>query len=151
MSWNSSDANVVFIYNCLPNLPTITLTSLFIYNVSTKHGIRTNTSHVVCVKYVAIQRRVCIHLQCVLKSVDIKHRVCIDYYLTAVHWTKWNRYVRTNAKTTVLGGSLRDKVICKVTTALIARITGPTLGSSGADRTQVGPVLAAWTLLSGVL
>ena len=83
-----------------------------------------------------------------LKSVDIKHRVCIDYYLTAVHFTKWNRYVRTYAKTTVLGGSLPDRVICKVTTALIARITGPTRGPSGADGTQVGPVLAAWTLLS---
>ena len=28
---------------------------------------------------------------------------------------------------------------------------GPTWGPSGADRTQVGPMLAPWTLLSGVL
>ena len=28
---------------------------------------------------------------------------------------------------------------------------GPTWGLSGADRTQVGPMLAPWTLLSGVL
>ena len=28
---------------------------------------------------------------------------------------------------------------------------GPTWGPSGADRTQVGPVLAPWTLLSGIL
>ena len=28
---------------------------------------------------------------------------------------------------------------------------GPTLGPSGADRTQVGPMLAPWTLLSGTL
>ena len=34
---------------------------------------------------------------------------------------------------------------------LIARFMGPTLGPSGADRTQVGPMLAPWTLLSGSL
>ena len=33
--------------------------------------------------------------------------------------------------------------------ALIARFMGPTWGPSGADRTQVGPMLAPWTLLSG--
>ena len=32
---------------------------------------------------------------------------------------------------------------------LIARFMGPTWGPSGADRTQVGPMLAPWTLLSG--
>ena len=31
---------------------------------------------------------------------------------------------------------------------LIARFLGPTWGPSGADRTQVGPMLAPWTLLS---
>ena len=35
-------------------------------------------------------------------------------------------------------------------TALIARFMGPTWGPSGADRTQVGPMLAPWTLLSWV-
>ena len=34
-------------------------------------------------------------------------------------------------------------------TAQIARFMGPTWGLSGADRTQVGPMLAPWTLLSG--
>ena len=34
--------------------------------------------------------------------------------------------------------------------ALIASFMGPTWGPSGADRTQVGPMLAPWTLLSGV-
>ena len=33
---------------------------------------------------------------------------------------------------------------------LIARFMGPTWGPSGADRTQVGPMLAPWTLLSGI-
>ena len=32
-----------------------------------------------------------------------------------------------------------------------ARFMGPTWGPSGADRTQVGPMLAPWTLLSGCL
>ena len=34
-------------------------------------------------------------------------------------------------------------------TPLIARFMGPTWGPSGADRTQVGPVLAPWSLRSG--
>ena len=32
---------------------------------------------------------------------------------------------------------------------LIAKFIGPTWGPSGADRTQVGPMLAPWTVLSG--
>ena len=32
---------------------------------------------------------------------------------------------------------------------LIAKFMGPTWGPSGVDRTQVGPMLAPWTLLSG--
>ena len=35
--------------------------------------------------------------------------------------------------------------------SLIARIMGLTWGPSGADRTQVGPTFAPWTLLSGML
>ena len=34
--------------------------------------------------------------------------------------------------------------------SLIARFMGPSWGLSGADRTQVGPMLAPWNLLSGV-
>ena len=34
-------------------------------------------------------------------------------------------------------------------TSLIARFMGPTWGPTGADRTQVGHMLAPWTLLSG--
>ena len=39
----------------------------------------------------------------------------------------------------------------KFHTSLIAMFMGPTWGSPGADRTQVGPMLAQWTLLSGML
>ena len=35
-------------------------------------------------------------------------------------------------------------------TFLIARYMGPTWGPSGASRFQVGPMLAPWTLLSGI-
>ena len=35
-------------------------------------------------------------------------------------------------------------------TSLIARFMGPTWGPSGANGTQVGPVLAPWTLISGI-
>ena len=34
---------------------------------------------------------------------------------------------------------------------LIARFMGPTWGPSGAERTQAGPMLGPWTLLSGKL
>ena len=34
--------------------------------------------------------------------------------------------------------------------SVIARFKGPIWGPPGADRTQVGPMLAAWTLLSGM-
>ena len=34
--------------------------------------------------------------------------------------------------------------------SLIASFMGPTWGPSGADRTQLGPMLAPWTLLSGM-
>ena len=35
--------------------------------------------------------------------------------------------------------------------SLIARFMGPTWGPAGADRTQVGPMLATWTMLSGLV
>ena len=41
--------------------------------------------------------------------------------------------------------------IDKYNIALVARFIGPTWGPSGADRTQVGPMLAPWTLLSGCI
>ena len=35
--------------------------------------------------------------------------------------------------------------------SLVTRFMGPAWGPSGADRTQVGPMLAPWTLLSGMV
>ena len=39
----------------------------------------------------------------------------------------------------------------RIETTLIAKFIGPAWGPSVADRTQVGPILAPWTLLSGYL
>ena len=41
-------------------------------------------------------------------------------------------------------------VQCSTIQSLITRFMGPTRGPPGADRTQVGPMLATSTLLSGV-
>ena len=38
-----------------------------------------------------------------------------------------------------------------MTSSLIAKFMGPTWGPSGADRTQVGPMLAPWILLTGLV
>ena len=52
-------------------------------------------------------------------------------------------------------GTMRDLslAICSplaAATTLIARFMWPTWGPSAADRTQMGPMLVPWTLLSGV-
>ena len=46
---------------------------------------------------------------------------------------------------------MKNHVNSFITRTLIARFMGPTWGPSGADRTQLGPMLAPWTLLSGNL
>ena len=48
------------------------------------------------------------------------------------------------------GSNDRDRHIFEVILFPIARFMGPIWGPSGADRTQVGPRLAPWTLLSGI-
>ena len=40
--------------------------------------------------------------------------------------------------------------ISRLLISLIARFMGPIWGPPGADRTQVGPILATWTFLSGM-
>ena len=44
----------------------------------------------------------------------------------------------------------RSKNIFQVLIYPDSRFMGPTWGLSGADRTQMGPMLASWTLLSGI-
>ena len=47
-------------------------------------------------------------------------------------------------------GTVITPYVKKVIDTLIARFMGPTWGPSGADGTQVGPMLVPWTLLSGI-
>ena len=55
------------------------------------------------------------------------------------------------------GNESKNSINCKLRTKsfvkgpLIARFIGPTWGPSGTDRTQMGPMLAPWTLLSGTM
>ena len=53
-------------------------------------------------------------------------------------------FVRTVSMT-----SAKWMLYCPVRHTLISRFMGPTWGPSGADRTQLGPMLAPWNLLSG--
>ena len=58
---------------------------------------------------------------------------------------------RSHPLTSHLIHSRANKATCYGCKAsLIARFMGPTWGPSGADRTQVGPMMVPWTLLSGI-
>ena len=50
---------------------------------------------------------------------------------------------------TILYRGMVSNVMTAILSSPIARLMGPTWGPSGGDRTQVGPMLAPWTLLSG--
>ena len=52
---------------------------------------------------------------------------------------------------TCRSSSAADMQMFHDSTTLIARLMGPTWGPSGADRSQVGPRLVPWTLLSGYI
>ena len=60
-----------------------------------------------------------------------------------VHWDWWFKWAATVMAPLSNGRQTRHSC------TQIARFMGPTWGPSGADRTQVGPVLTPWTLLSG--
>ena len=64
---------------------------------------------------------------------DSKMSCWVDWY-TVLIWWLWDSQGMSHGRQLA---------------AQIARFMGPTWGSHGVDRTQVGPVLAPWTLLSG--
>ena len=70
-------------------------------------------------------------------------------YNITIHW--WRHYEQngtvTNRTVCIWVGSWDAVVLLP---SLIARFMGPTWGPPGADRTQVGPMMATWTLLSGL-
>ena len=92
----------------------------------------------------------------------ISHNVnpfCISYEALCAWNISWSEYLAWVVfQLMLLHGtpnlsSLRLDAHFNMTTiwivTLIARFMGPTWGPSGADRIQVGPMLAPWTLLSG--
>ena len=69
-----------------------------------------------------------------------------------VQYIPWNMhtvFVLCCYVLSILKHWLAKLILNKNKNTLIAGFMGPTWGPSGADRTQVGPMLAPWTLLSG--
>ena len=76
------------------------------------------------------------------------------YMTHNITWPKLTKYrgITKNVKFGYTTGMLSLQIPPTYASALPPLITmfmGPTWGSSGADRTQVGPMLAPWILLSG--
>ena len=75
-------------------------------------------------------------------------------YKIAVIWWFYRQYCTPlqswsySSPLLVIFHTLRKRRCC--VTSTIARFVGPTWDPSGADRTQVGPMLAIWTLLYGL-
>ena len=60
----------------------------------------------------------------------------------------WTAGIYIPKATRMRTAPFRDRRVWKRLKTPIARFMGPTWGPSGADRTQVGPMLVPWTLLS---
>ena len=85
----------------------------------------------------------------VTQSLDVFFDLRLNKRLSQQCWGWWfetlsrplwrNRSTRLRGRTGIYGASL------------ITRFMGPTWGPSGTDRAQVGPILAPWNLLSGVI
>ena len=81
-------------------------------------------------------------------KVSPQQQICVAAKMVA----SWNSCIMTNSlwQRVFSHGSPLLWITLPVAMSLIARFMGPTWGLSGADRTQVGPMLAPRTLLSGV-
>ena len=80
--------------------------------------------------------------RCLLQNV--KHFVWASMILRIIEIGKWF------SKITHFGNVSQQEChqLIMFIITLITRLTGPSWGPSGAGRTQVGPMLAPWTLLS---
>ena len=67
---------------------------------------------------------------------------CNGRLLLQTGWFRWNGQNRSTLYICVYDIMVKS---------LIARFMGPTWGLPGANRTQLGPMLATWTLLSGIV
>ena len=77
-----------------------------------------------------------------ITTLDFQRRYCVFHYLN-------HAAAVLNIKCALF--MLTTYVSVTTVHTLITRFMEPTWGPSGADRTQVGPMLAPWTLLSGYL
>ena len=88
----------------------------------------------------------------------------LKFKLVNLHGVLFNGISRSGQRSISSGGWLLLSILLTAVTVnslaevnghhgwkcpLIVRFVGPTWGPSGSDRTQVGPMLAPWTLLSG--
>ena len=80
----------------------------------------------------------CFSTRASVATVLITHQ-CVSRCLRDKRW----HYISFALKQPILA------IMMTMLTSLIERFLGPTWGPSGADRTQVGPMLAPWTLLCG--
>ena len=87
------------------------------------------------------------------KQTNSKRRNSILWYdMNICHWSGFNGMCSISwANTCVLSVILKIDPNCHQAGSQIAKFMGPTWGPSGVDRTQVGLMLAPWSLLSGVL
>ena len=72
---------------------------------------------------------------------------CLGLDVLTMHNIFWQRPLQRLWCTTAV--IKRISVLPIALWIMLARFMGPTWGPSGADRTQVSPMLAPWTLLSG--
>ena len=93
-------------------------------------------------------------LTCTMFTTDIQSR-SIDVYSIIKRYMDWSRlglWLGPNLEhwlSFVLKRTKFDLLLSHSKISQIARFMGPTWDPPGADRTQVGPMLAPWTLLSG--
>ena len=130
--------------------------------VTKGHSYDTNTwlPMEICVYSVITHK----HLGVIILDSESWHRQCVSCLFTTLgEYMNWvettsmeccnTKYFKNHFQINNIGrGKITGKTWVMYTntkTTLIARFMGPTWVPSGADRTQVGPMLVPWTLLSG--
>ena len=77
---------------------------------------------------------------------DVIVMICVSVVLAPFQNITWGVHDMETISTFL---ALCERTIGHKLISLLARFMGPTWGPSGADMTQVGPMLVPWTLLSG--
>ena len=94
--------------------------------------------------WLAISLKICLWYATPFLEIPSQYFSCLSaiYQVLEIHAKHAHLHMGTALEAGVRG---MDKQ------SLIARFMGPAWGPSGADRAQVGPMLAPWTLLSGTV